>query len=318
MAITGPSSFVWTSEQFISHWTLANDQLGVGNELVLKGNIALADLQSKLTALNVKRFELQSAITSREQLRGGLNSKRAALHEWLRRFNETVRADYGGTSWETSLPDLPSEIAGQGAYMRALDDTRSIWTQMNADPAITTPITLLGGYDLASFTADVTDLLAAFTAVHHAEKVEELSRLQRNRLQDDIYAVLKNYRQKLPTKFPTDDPLVATLPRLTPAGGSAPVAVSLSGAWMEDLAQARFNWTASTDASLDHYQLRMTPGPEYSEDDESVVGSFASGTVMTETDAGLTMPGQIASFRLYVVTTDGNEVGSNTVVVSRG
>ncbi|MEZ6111092.1 MAG: hypothetical protein R3C99_08760 [Pirellulaceae bacterium] len=108
MAISGPTSYVWTTEEFISHWTLVDAQLGVGNELVLKDNITLADLQAKLAA---KRQTVQSAITSREQLHDGLNSTIGGA-QWLRRLAWSVRADYGDSDWLRSLPELPAEMAG--------------------------------------------------------------------------------------------------------------------------------------------------------------------------------------------------------------
>lgn len=35
------------------------------------------------------------------------------------------------------------------------------------------------------------------------------------------------------------------------------------------------------------------------------------------TDSGLTAPGNVASFKVYVLTATGNEKGSNTVVITR-
>ena len=81
---------------------------------------------------------------------------------------------------------------------------------------------------------------------------------------------------------------------------------------------ASFNWTASSDANFDRYQLPMTPGPGFDTVTAVVVDSFADiATLAATTTQGLETPGQTATFRVYVVTTTGNEKGSNDVTITR-
>ena len=60
MPITGPTSYLSTSDEFITHWGLADTALGVGNEIVLKGGVTLAMLVTKRDALVAKRTALAS------------------------------------------------------------------------------------------------------------------------------------------------------------------------------------------------------------------------------------------------------------------
>ncbi len=140
----------------------------------------------------------------------------------------------------------------------------------------------------------------------------------RNVLQDGIYPILKNYRQNLPTHFAKGHALVTSLPTLTPAPGSTPDAVTASGSWIVAQSQAKLTWTESTNPNLSGYDIRFCSGPNYSTDNESIIGSVLPGaTLEFLTDTGLTSPGNVASFKVYVVTTTGNEKGSNTVTITR-
>ena len=75
---------------------------------------------------------------------------------------------------------------------------------------------------------------------------------------------------------------------------------------------------AGPPANLLRYEIRFCAGPNYSSENESVIGTvLAGGLLEFLTDAGLTTPGNVASFKVYVVTKTGNEKGSNTVVITR-
>lgn len=62
----------------------------------------------------------------------------------------------------------------------------------------------------------------------------------------------------------------------------------------------------------------MSPGPDYSSDDEVMVSSVpASAPRILNTAGGLSAPGVTAGFKVYVITTTRNERGSNLVYVER-
>ena len=65
-------------------------------------------------------------------------------------------------------------------------------------------------------------------------------------------------------------------------------------------------------------ELRYSPGPKYSVEDETTVATVpAAGPLEFLTTTGLTQPGATALFRNYVITATGNERGSNTVTITR-
>ena len=110
------------------------------------------------------------------------------------------------------------------------------------------------------------------------------------------------------------------MPTLTPAPGSTPDAVVASGSWDVPTQMAKLNCTASTDPNLLGYEWRVCSGPVFSTDNEAVVpGGFipAGGNREISTLAGLPTGNSTASFRAYVITTTGNEKGSNTVSIFR-
>lgn len=317
MPISGPSSYVPTADEFIQHWTLADSTLGVGNEIVLPDGTDQAGLTTQKDALVSKRADVQAKLNDKEVARGDLEVKKAALLGRLVQFNDKIRAFFAGSKWVNALPAAPGGAEAQSRITDPLDDVSSLWQQINADPDTPAPVTLLGGYDQATLVTDLAALKTAYSTLNSAETTLKVTREERNDLQDGLYAVLKSYRAVLPTFFAKGDALVESLPRLTPAPGSTPDAVVLSGQWDDVNTFAQLNWTASSDPNLTSYDIRMSPGPTYSTSDETVVDSVIPGTLGYTTLEGLELPGSTAGYKVYVVTSTGNEKGSNAVIISR-
>src|SRR3990172_6584973 len=79
---------------------------------------------------------------------------------------------------------------------------------------------------------------------------------------------------------------------------------------------ADITWNASTAGDLDHYEIRFVAGPDYDTELESVVGNVPAGGPLTfSTAAGLAAEGNAAGFKVYTITTTGNEKGSKAVSV---
>jgi hypothetical protein len=122
----------------------------------------------------------------------------------------------------------------------------------------------------------------------------------------------------MPTFFAADHALVQSLPRLTPEPGSTPAAVTITVEWVASTQMAKITWSASTAADLYQYEIRFCAGPTYNTDVESVIGNVSPMAPREFfTDAGLVTVGNVASFKVYVITTTGNEKGSNDVAVTR-
>jgi len=66
MPISGPASFVSTTESFLTQWAACDTALGAGNEIVVSGGVARAGLQTLLNNLSAKRTEVQADLADEE------------------------------------------------------------------------------------------------------------------------------------------------------------------------------------------------------------------------------------------------------------
>lgn len=99
---------------------------------------------------------------------------------------------------------------------------------------------------------------------------------------------------------------------------SANTALGVSGAWNAGTAQSHLSWTEITDSAVVAVEVRACEGPAYDEEDETVLASQApSAPRAWAGDFGLGGPGAAASFKVYLLTAQGHERGSNAVTVER-
>jgi hypothetical protein len=244
-----------------------------------------------------------------------------ALHLRGGQFNDAVRSDLAGTAYADALPILPSPGDGQEVFIEPMDDIATLWPKINAAagiPGFTGPLLLLGGYAVATFATELAALKAQFETMRKEDFLVSFKIKERNKMQDTIYPILKAYRQAVPTKFAANDPLVLSLPRLTPEAGSTPDPVIANGVWNAPTAQGKLTWDASTATDLAEYEIRWSPGATYDTSLEVVIGTVApSATREFFTTQGLLAAGNVSNFKVYVKTTTGNERGSNTVKITR-
>ncbi|MBC7980895.1 MAG: hypothetical protein H7Y36_10065 [Armatimonadetes bacterium] len=122
-----------------------------------------------------------------------------------------------------------------------------------------------------------------------------------------------------PTReFAEGSAILATLPRLSPLPGSTPDAVELSGTYDAAAQKTDLAWSEVADGNVTELELRATAGPEFDPEDETILATFAPSDPRVWTGSfGLLVPGSAASFKLYSITAQGNERGSNAVTVVR-
>jgi hypothetical protein len=317
MPITGPASYLPTTDEFLGHWEVADTTLGAGNEIVLPGGTNRAGLVTLKTTLLAKRAAVQTKLNVQEVARGDIDIKKTDLLLRINQFNDKVRAMFPGSKWERALAKVPSITDAQGNFTAPLDDAAGLWLMINDDPAIP-DLTLLGGYARGTFVTDIAALNTAYTTYNTAGSGVKIAIEERNDVQDEIYDILKKYRQALPTFFAKNHALVESLPPLSPEPGSTPNAVSANGSWDAAAGMAKLTWSASSDPNLDHYEIRFCAGPNYSTENEAVSGSVAPNEPREFlTLDGLAASGNVATFKVYVVTATGNEKGSNTATITR-
>ena len=328
MPISGASSFIPTLNEFLPHWEQVNTALGAGGPLVLRNpngtsppTLNRAALVAMRNDLQAKHADITGQINDVEIASASLKAMKEALHLRGGQFNDMVRSELAGTTLAEALPLLPSPGDGQEVFIEPMDDVATLWPKINAAADIagfTPPLLLLGGFALADFTTALALLKTQFETVRKEEFLVTFKIGERNKLQNLIYPVLKAYRLAVPTKFAADDPLIATLPKLTPDPGSTPDAVLANGIWNVPTTQGKLTWDAATAADLDQYEVRWSSGTTYDAANEVVIGNVAkTATREFFTTQGLGATGDVSVFKVYVLTTTGHERGSNTVKITR-
>ena len=328
MPVSGASSYIPTLNDFLPSWDLVNTTLGVAGPLLLRNpngttppTVSRADLVTMRNDLQAKHTDITGQMNNVQIAAAALKAMKEDLHLRGGQFNDAVRSDLAGTTYVEALPILPWPGDGQAVFIEPMDDISTLWAKINAAvgiPGFTAPLLLLGGYTLAEFNTALGLLKTQFETVHKEDFLVSFKIKERNRMQDLIYPILKAYRLAVPTKFAATDPLVVTLPKLTPDPGSTPDGVLANGNWNVPTTQGKLTWDASTAPDLDEYEVRWSPGPDYDPDTEVVIANIAK-TAPREyfTTQGLLAIGDASNFKIYVKTTTGNERGSNTVKITR-
>ncbi len=317
MPITSLNSYLPTLQEFINHWTQVNTELGAGGPLTLLGAYPVATLTTDRTALDTLMTAVTAADNAWNIARADMDIKRAALVVRLKQFRGACTAYMPGSSYQNAPPRLPATGSIIGKYLTAFDDMANLWTQINATPptGFTGPLTLGSTYTLATFNTDLAALRTSATAYSAASQNATIARDKRNLLMATLVQRLKQYRGAAIAKLTAGSALIASIPALTAPSGSTPKPVRLSAVWDTD--HATLTWTPSDNANLDYYSFRYHPGPRYKAAEEQAVDTTVPGITTFETDFGLVASGAVAWFKVYVVTTTGNEKGSAAVKVIR-
>lgn len=314
MAITGPASYLPTTDEFLAHWAAAQNDFG--GAIRLRGDVSRTQLESLRETLASQITTLTDTLNAREFARGDINTGSRELIRRLEQFNARVRVLFEpGSKFVNALPKVPDPTRSPDKVLRPLDDGANVWMNVEAEG---TPVVLSGGFDLAQFQAGLVALKAAYQGYNTAALEVKLARGARNETQEKIYPILKQYREIIPTYFDEGTAIGATLPRLTPKPGHTPEPVNASALWDASEAKARLAWDAAADGDLKQYQVRYTPGPDYDEDDAAVLANISPERPREWlTDAGLVQPGASSTFKVYVMLNTGNEAGSESLTVTR-
>ena len=318
MPITSFVDYLPVMDEFIAHWS------DTDAELVLPENntaTELSDFTGLRGTLDDIKAQLQVRLNDLENARIALDQLRLTAGDHIANFNRRLRADFPNNQLFNRLPPVPNRTAGRDAFVTALDDVLDLWSRVNAQPAsplFTPPLLLLGNLTRAQLVTLRTSVDAAFTTRGNLERTLSETRINRNRSQDRARELMRLYRLRIEGLYAPDSTTVLTLPRLTPLPGHTPQPVILSGNYDLTDARAELTWTASSDPDLATYELRSTPGPEYSAEDETTLAALPPGGPLAyQTSTGLATPGSAVTYKLYVRLTTGNEAGSDPLTITR-
>lgn len=321
MPLEGLTTYLPTMSEVLTHWLDVNLELGgtAATDLKLQGGFTRAQFQTLRDTLDASLQELVDFENARETAGNARDQKKSALMERLGQFRGMLRGLLAHTIYPSAAPLVPTFGLAEGRFLPPFDDMASLWGRINADATIAgfTPPLALTGMTRAQFVAALADLRATYAAVIQAENDEDIGRKRRDALLPDIRERIVQYRELVAAVLGASHPLTLSLPALSPNPGSTPDPSVLSGSWNVATQQADLGWTPSTDPNLDEYELRMSPGATFDAALATVVAHVPAGTTTLETTAGLENSGDIASFKVFVTLTTGNEAGSNTVTITR-
>lgn len=328
MPLSDFGSFVVVMDEISLHWADVNTALGgtTATDLKLEGALTRAGFLTMKEFLDSFLIGFEDLENAREIGAGARDSLKGTLRQKLGQFRGMLRGVLPKSKYAAAAPPLPNFGTDESKFLAPFDDAASLWLRIDGDTTIAgfTPPLVIAGLTQALFVADITACRAAYHAIREAENNLNVARKERTLLLDEARERMVQYRAAVEGIFGPTHPLTLSLPALSTAPGSTPMASTLSGHWNGTTGEAEFIWTASDDPNLDHYQMRMSPGQmrmspgaTYDAATATVVANLPAGTLNLSTTAGLESPGNVASFKLFVVLTTGNEAGSNTVTISR-
>ena len=320
MAISGHASFIPTSQEFLKHWLDANALLPALQPVKLDGDLLRGDLSDLVDLLVDKVETLQAFITDLTFARAELAIAKEEALARINAFNDRVRADLGRTAYARSLPLVPSLTDGEENFSRPLQSAARLWGKINTTPpaGFTGPLVLQDGTTEVDFSTSLGALKTLYLAQRDLETDLRLARENRNDTEDEIYNILKLYRLALPTRFAEGAAIVDSLPILNAESGRTPEAPVAAAEWDTAAAKGKISFTPIDDPDVKNYQLRWSPGEEFSSEDESVLDTLLPGAGTSFlTLQGLENPGDISFFRIVVELTNGHENGSEAVSVTR-
>ena len=217
MAIQGIASYLSTTDSMLQHWL--HIQQHTGAPFVLLGGAGRDDLQALRDALAAAMAETVGAENVVEGSRFDLAQRRAEVCEIVRQFNRQVRYLFQDTHYPRALPGIPPPRAGLGVMVSASDSVANVWALIDAnDPPVTgfTPPLIVAGATRAQFVALIAALQEAYSRFDQAELAQQLARGVRDDVIVPLRRLLLLYRMAVLATLSPDDPLIHSLPRVSP------------------------------------------------------------------------------------------------------
>lgn len=226
MPLTDIGSYVPTAQEFEAHWTDV-DADRVANTLpalTLPPNIGLADFTAEIAAVAAAVTELEDLENAREIATATRDSLRETMRDRIIEFRAAVDYRLKGSPYVRALPDTPQPRSSEQRHLKALDDVDSLWTRIDADtgvPNFVPPLTLRGGYTLATFQADLATLRNTFKSITEAENDLRLARAQRDELLEQLRVRMVSYREAIEVEYGPEHVFTETLPDVFPSSGGS-------------------------------------------------------------------------------------------------
>ncbi len=319
MPITSYASYRPTTEEFVVNWGLANGELGA-NPILLAGDYDSAEFVADRTTLLATIDLVTTRAADSRTASANRDRAKYALLTRGKQFRGEVQGQITDKDYLRELTTVPPLSADYDKFSQPLRAMARLWARINANLVqlqMSNPLILAGGYTLAQFQTDLDALAGLYEALEVSEGLLGQTRALRDNQAKAIHQRMFQYRKLAPARLPKNSPALAHLPRLSPGKGTLPPPVVVTGAWDQQIGTARLTWAASTAPDLLKLQLRGCPGATFKASNEEIVADLPAGATHWEGDWALSVPGSIASFKVYVMTTTGNENGGKAVKIVR-
>ncbi len=285
--------------------------------MTLLGPYSMANFTADRASLDTLMTAVTTADNVLTNAKGDLDIKIAGGVARLKQFRGACQSLLVGSQYEKSPPLVPSPASIPGKFVKAFDDMANVWLQVNTTPptGFTGPLTLQGGYLIATYTTELAAIRTAYVTYTNAQENARIAREARDIQFKKVYNKIKGYKGRCISMLASNSSLLGTIPVLRAPAGGTPDPVVLTGVWVSST--GRLTWTPSTNPNLDHYQVRFHYGPKYKAAEEQIVATVAAGTHLLDTLYNLGASGSSGLFKVYVVLTTNNEKGSNAVKITR-
>jgi len=323
MPLTTFESYLIVEQEYLTPWGLVNVALGntLATDLKLSGNYLVTNLTAERTAFQNAMDAVDAANNAVQVAVGNLNIAKNNLRIRLTQFRASVQYQLRTSGYFGALPTLPLKTAAENGTIDAYARMAQLWTQINADATVagfTPPLVLFGSYALATYNTDLAALRTLY-AVTEANRVKaDVARGNRDVLIPPLRPRFQEYRAAVIAKLGALSALAQNIPVVSSKPGSTPNAVTINGVWNGLSGAAEFNISASDAPDFARYEYRYSAGTRYDGDTAAVLAVVTKITNLSlVTSTGLGSAGLSIAVKCYVITTTGNEKGSNTVVITR-
>ncbi|WP_395141819.1 hypothetical protein, partial [Armatimonas sp.] len=197
-------------DTFIAHWAAVDGALGSA-PLVLPDGATRAECVEAKATLTALYQAVESGDNRAQTSTADCLRLKGDLVPRLAQFKATVSGLLPGSRYASALAKTPPKTSSQGVVVKALQDTLSLWEQIEADSAVTLskPLTLADGTTLVGLQSGFGQLQSAYSAHATGKEAASAARAQRNEQLKVLDAQMKQYRKTAQARLAKGHPLLA-------------------------------------------------------------------------------------------------------------
>ena len=320
MPLTNNATYVPALQQFLKHWELVNNALAP-SALTLADGYTHDNLRDDLASISAQQTALVVAGSYLIEDRSIVQKSKTALKIRLKQFRDIVQGRLPSSPYAALLPTLPQMTAIETRFLRPFDAAVTLWTQINTalPSGFTGPLILPGNYTLDNFTADIAACRSRYQDVAAQQRAVRGNLQKRDSQFHAVKQRIKQYRSVVAAAFMPPNPLIDSLPRLSPVAGATPKpATDLISTYDPAQNTVHLAYTPSPSANLIRYELYFCPGPTWNAHNARKIAQKSPAAPNAfDFTLGMVNEGQTALFKIVTINKTENERGSKVVSAQR-